>query len=250
MTEFTEIKNGKATGIPARMAIYGVPKIGKSSFAAQAADVFFINIEGGIDYLKEEVRSTPRLKTYDEVIGWLKHIYNTDAFVCGTLAIDSIDWWETLAQEKLVKQYGGTSITDPKVPAFAYYKGVIEAAGLAMDVFKWLDAIYAKKGIKAILIGHSAIKQMDLPNRDPFSKYQLKMSKYLAARLLEWADLIMFADYEFFVSQDGKPSEQKRVLRTGNDASFEGGGRMQLKNTIPLDYNELSKALTTTTKGE
>lgn len=248
MTEFTEIKNGKATGIPARMAIYGVPKIGKSSFAAQADDVFFINIEGGIDYLQREVRSTPRLKTYDDVVAWLKHIYNTtpQEFSAGTLAIDSIDWLETLAQEKLVKQYGGTSITDPKVPAFAYYKGVIEAASLAMDIFKWLDAIYAKKGIKAILIGHSAIKQMDLPNRDPFSKYQLKMSKYLSARLLEWADLIMFADYEFFVSQDGKPSEQKRVLRTGNDASFEGGGRMQLKDTIPLDYNELSKQLTTT----
>jgi hypothetical protein len=241
--EFIETTFGLSKEMPARMAIYGLPKIGKTTFAAQANDAFFINIEGGQDYLKTKVRSTPQLKTFDEVVGWLKHIYGKDTAFCGTIVIDSLDWLEGLSQEKLIKQYNATSITDSKIPAFAYYKGVIEAANQAMDILKWLDAIYKKHAIKAILIAHSTVKEIDLPSKDAFSKYQLKMSKYLSAKLLEWADLILFADYDFFVSEDGKTSEQKRVLRTGNDASFEGGGRMTLKKTIPLDYNQLKKEI-------
>jgi len=243
MTNFEEQLIGKSKEMPAKMAIYGLPKLGKTTFAAQAEDVFFINIEGGLDYLQSEVRSTPKLKTYDEVIGWLKHIFDQATPFCGTIAIDSMDWLENLAQEKLVKLHNATSITDSKISAFAYYKGVIEAAGLAMNVLKWLDAIHGKHGISAILIAHSMVKEIDLPNKDAFSKYQLKMTKYLSAKIMEWADLILFADYDFYVSEDGKTSEQKRVLRTGDDASFEGGGRMSLKRTIPLDYNQLKKEI-------
>lgn len=241
--EFTEMKAGQSREVPAKLAIYGLPKIGKTTFATQAEDAFVINVEGGLDYLDSEVRTTPRLKTFDEVTGWLKHIYEDDSFIAGTLVLDSLDWIESLAQEKLVKQYNATSITDARIPAFAYYKGVIEAAELTKSVLKWLDAIYRKKGIKAILIAHSQVKEVDLPNKDPFSKYQLKLTKYTAAKLLEWADLILFADYDFYVSEDGKTSKQKRVLRTGDDASFEGGGRMSLPKTIPLNYNELKKEI-------
>jgi len=256
--EFTEIKIGKSKEMPAKMAIYGIPKIGKTAFATSAPDAFVINIEGGLDYLENEVRSTPHLKTYDEVFSWLKHIYSStpEEFTCGTLVIDSLDWLETLAQDKLIKIHNATSITDPKVAAFGYYKGVIEAASMAMDLFKWLDAIYKQKGIKSISIAHCQTKEIDLPNKDAFTRYQLKMSKYLSAKLMEWADLILFADYDFYVSEDGKTSDPKRVLRTGGDASFEGGGRMHLPKVLPLNYKELeleltkTKTKTTTTKGE
>lgn len=242
--EFIETQIGESKEMPAKMAIYGLPKIGKTTFSAQAPDVFFLNIEGGLDYLKKKVRSTPQLKTYEEVVEWLKYIYNQPKPFCSTIAIDSLDWLETLAQEKLIKQHGAQSITDTKIPAFAYYKGVMDAARLAIDILKWLDAINKKHAIKAILIAHNSIKEIDLPNKDPFNRYQLKMSKYLSAKLLEWADLILFADYDFYISEDGKVSEQKRVLRTGNDASFEGGGRMTLNKTISLDYNELKYNIT------
>ena len=240
---FEEITIGASKEMPAKKVIFGVPKIGKTRFAAQADDVFFINIEGGLDYLDKKVRSTPKLTTYEEVIGWLKHIYESD-FKCGTIAIDSFDWLENLAQARLIKLYNAKTITDSEVKAFAYFKGVSDAASDAMKVLSWLDAIYTKKGIKALIIAHSQIKSVDLPTKDPYSRHELKLSKPLSAKVLEWADLVLFADYEFMVSKEGKTSEIKPVLYAGGSASFVGGGRMRLKRTLPLDYKQLEKEIT------
>jgi hypothetical protein len=244
MTEFTETAAGESKELPAKMVIYGVPKIGKSRFAAQADDVFFINIEGGLDYLPNRVRATPKLNTYDEVLGWLKYIYESPDFKCGTIAVDSLDWLETLAQQRLCKQYNAKSITDPAVKDFAYFRGVVVASEDAAKLMTWLDAIYKKKGIKAIVIAHSQIKEVDLPTKDPFQRNELKLSKQLAARVAEWADLLLFADYSFHVTSEGKTSEQKAVLYAGGSPSFVGGGRMQLKNEIPIDYKLLTKEIT------
>lgn len=251
MTQFIETEAGQSSGMPAKMVIYGVPKIGKSSFASQADDVFFINIEGGLDYLAKKVRSTPKLNSIDEVIGWLMHIYEDDKFTCGTIAIDSIDWAEELAQAKMIAAHNAKSITDPAVKEFAYNKGVEAAAHQTMRIFKALDKIYEKKGIKSIIIAHSTIKTVDLPTSEPYSRHELKLSKYLAGKVNEWADLCLFADYSIHVAKADKNkkigqtlSKPKAVLYAGGSAAFVGGGRMQLDEELPLDYNELKKHIT------
>lgn len=247
MNNFTIQKKGMSKDVPSKIVLYGVPKIGKSRFASQFEDVFFIDVEGGLNYLDKEVDATPTLQNFDDAIAWLQHILNCkdEEFPYKYIAIDSLDWVEALAQEKLIKKHGASSITDNNVKAFAYYKGVMEAASDAIKVIDYLDAIYKKKGIKAILIAHSEIKNMDLPNKDPYSKYILKTSKYLGQKANEWADLILFADYDFYVDKEGKASEPKPVLLAGGSPSFDGGGRMQLPNKIPLNYqsfiNELTK---------
>lgn len=242
--EFKEVTAGLSKDMPAKIVIYGVPKIGKTRFAAQADDVFFINVEGGLDYLDKKVRSTPKLNSFDEVMAWLKHIHDDDAFKAGTIAVDSLDWVEILSQKSLVKKFNGQSITDPAVKEFAYFKGVIMAADEAMRVINALDAIYTKKGIKAILIAHSQIKTVDLPTQDPYSRHEMKLSKYLSAKANEWADLVLFADYSFHVSKDGKPTEPKPVLCAGGSAAFIGGGRMLLEKELPIDYKILEQHIT------
>lgn len=241
--QFIEQEVGQSKEMPARIVIYGEPKLGKSTFAAQADDVFFLNIEGGLSYLNKKVRSTPKLETFEEVTGWLKHIYEDEKFTAGTIAVDSADWLEALAQAKLVKQYGAKTITDPSVKEFAYFKGVMDAATEAMKVLSWLDAIYKKKGIKAILVAHSQIKNVDLPNQDPYSRHEMKLSKWFGSRINEWADLILYAGYSFHVTKDGNTTEPKRVLYAGGSASFIGGGRMALKKELPLDYEALKQEI-------
>ncbi len=240
---FEEVLQGQSTELPDKLVVYGIPKTGKTRFAAEFPDPFFIDIEGGLKYLPKKVRATPKLNSYDEAIGWLKHIHNDDKFTCGTLIIDSLDWLEELAQARLIKIHNASSITDTKVPAFAFFKGVTDAAGDAITAIKWIDAIFKKKGIRTILIAHSEVKNIDLPNQEPFTRYQLKTSKMLSAKANEWADLILFADWEHHVTSEGKAAGKKKaILRAGGDASFIGGGRMFLPETIPLSYDALVKS--------
>jgi hypothetical protein len=241
--EFQETTVGQSKEMPARIVIYAEPKIGKTTFAAEAEDVFFINLEGGTSYLKNKVRSTPVLNSYDEVISWLKHIYEDDAFTCGTIAVDSLDWLETLAQDRIVKLHGAKSITDPSVKDFAYFKGVMSAADDAIKVLKWLNAIYEKKGIKCILIAHSQVKNVDLPNQDPYQRHELKLSKWFAAKVNEWCDLVLYAGLDFYVNKEGKTSDAKRVIFGGGNPSFVGGGRMPISSKIDLSYEALKEEL-------
>lgn len=242
------VTQGKSRKIPPKMIIYGLPKTGKSTFASQADDVLFIDVEGGLEYLPNTVKATQRIKTFDEVLDALKWIHQQDKAPCKTIAIDSLDWIEELAQTKLIKRHNASSITDSGVKEFAYFKGVLMAAEEVMKVFMWLDAIYAKHGIMAIIVAHSQAKNVDLPGKDPFQRNELKLSKYLAAKVMEWGDLILYADYAFYVV-DGKTTEPKRVLRTGEDASFLGGSRVLLPKELPVDYNALVKAIQSN-KGE
>ena len=239
--EFSEVTAGQSKDMPAKMVLYGVPKIGKSNFAASIDDVFFINIEGGLDYLHQKVRS--KLNSYEEVIGWLKHIYENDDFTCGRIVIDSIDWVEALAIKKIEKMHGH-SITDKKYDAFTYGNGYAMVAEQACKIIQWLDAIYSKKGIPCLLIAHSQLRNIDLPTKDPYSRHELKLGKALAAKINEWADLTLFADYSFVVTKDGKTSEPKRVLCAGGNMAYVGGGRMKLSKEIPLSYSELEKEIT------
>ena len=241
--EFTETTAGQSIDMPSRIIIYGKEKIGKTTFACSAPDAFLINVEDGAKYLKQKVRSTPHIRDFDSIIAWLKHIYDDEKFTCGTLVLDSLDHAEDLAQARLIKQNGAKSITDSSVKAFAYYKGVSDAAHDTAQILKWLDAIYAKKGIKSIIIAHSAIKEVDLPGKDPFARYQLKLSKQLSAKVMEWCDIACMAEYDFHVSSDGKTSTPKPCLFTGGDMSYQGGGRIKLPSTIPLSYSELQKAI-------
>ena len=241
--QFAEVTAGQSKEMPPKIVLYGVPKIGKSTLAAEFPDVFFINIEGGLDYLKTKVRSTPKLDTFEDVLGWLKHIYESD-FTCGVLAVDSIDWLEGLAREKIEKLHGGTNISDQTYKPFSYGAGMNMEADEVLKVLRWLNAIHKKKKIGSILIGHTKVKSIDLPTKDPYSRHELKLGTTLAGKVNEWADLILFADYSFHISKEGKTSEPKPTLYAGGSAAFVGGGRMKLNKEIPLNYDQLVKEIT------
>ena len=240
--EFTEIKTGQSKEIPSKIIVYGIPKIGKSRFAAQFPDAFFINIEDGLQYIGKEVRSTPALHSYEEVIGWLGHIHSDEKFTCGMLVLDSLDWAESLAKEKIEKE-NGAPLSNKEHKAYAYGNGTLLIEGQISRLFRALDAIYKKKKIPALLIAHSVIKTVDLPNKEPYSKYDLKVEKKTAAKATEWADLILFADYSFHISKDGKTSEPKPMFMAGGSAAYTGGGRMLLNKEIPLNYEQLIKEI-------
>lgn len=241
--EFNEIEIGQSQEMPPKIVCYGIPKIGKSRFAAQFPDVFFLDIEGGLQYLDKKVRSTPKLTSFDNIISWLTHIYNNENFTCGRIVIDSLDWAESLAKEK-IENIHGEPLTNRAYKPYAYGSGQAMVDDETIRIFRALDMIYEKKKIPSLLIAHSAIKTLDLPNKDPYSKYELKVSKGVSAKAAEWADLILFADYSFHVTKEGKTSEPKPMFLAGGSASFTGGGRMSLNKELPIDYKILEQHIT------
>lgn len=244
--EFQEIAVGQSTEMPPKMVVYGIPKIGKTRFCSDIEDVFFVNIEDGLNYLSKKVRATPKIESFDEVIKWLQHILDNDDFTCGTIAIDSADWLESLAIAKIEALNGGVKITEKKHEPYTYGNAYTLVANECLRVITALNLIYKKKGIKAVFIAHSQLREVATPLIDPYNRYELKFfAKAFGHKLTEWADLVLFCDKVFHVAKDGmKTSEPKAMILAGNSASYVGGGRMFLGKDLPLNYEALRKEIT------
>ncbi len=252
MNDFTLQKLGKSKEMPAKVVIYGVPKVGKSRLAAQWPDPVFINIEDGLQYLPSEVLATPKLDKFDDILAWLMDFYKREAAVGKTIVIDSLDWADNLAQKKISEQFPDPKgnlipVSNQEYKPYSYGKGYEMASTEAARLFSAADLLYQKHGMKTVMIAHQHIKTVDLPTKDPYQQHQLKLSKALGAKATEWADLVLFCDWSFAVTKDGKTSDQQAVIRAGGDAAYVGGGRMMLKNDIPINdntYKLLEKEIT------
>ena len=73
---------------PPRIIIYGGGGIGKSTFASDAPDVFFFDIEGGLDGI--ECAKQP-IKTWDDAVQTMTALIEQDHSF-KTVAVDSLDW--------------------------------------------------------------------------------------------------------------------------------------------------------------
>lgn len=242
---FAEVTAGESREMPAKMVIYGIPKIGKSRFCSQIEDVFFLDIEGGLSYLDKKVRATPKLKTFDEVLKWLEYILTDEKFKAGTIALDSADWLEALIIAKIEKDHG-KKITDKYHEPFTFGNNRVMVAAEFYRIITALNLIYEKKGIKAVFIAHCHLREVSTPLTEPYNRYEMKFfSKEVGAKLNEWGDIILFCDKIFHVADGGmKTSEPTPMLLSGKSASYIGGGRMEIRQDLPLDYHELKKHIT------
>lgn len=221
------------------IVLYGEEKIGKSRLASEFPNPIFIDVEDGLNFI--ETTKTPVIKSYTEAIRWLDELLEKEHNY-ETVVIDSADWLEEIIGREIAHKYNAKSIDDPKCKEFAYGVGYKLVGQAFIEIFKRLDLLKAK-GVQSVLICHSKIKTVDNPVDDKYEKYVLKLNNNTQAKIKEWADLILFAKKKFYTTKDGKTSDWKPVLLSGNNPAFEGGGRMKLPEEIELNYNKLKEVL-------
>lgn len=227
-------------GIKARaqkVVIYGPEGIGKSSFAAQFPDPVFIDTEGSTDNM-----DVARL---DKPSSWTM-LMNEIAFIkanpdsCKTLVVDTIDWAESLAVESVCAQHGKKGIED-----FGWGNGytyVREEIGRFLNSLSELIDL----GINVVLTAHAQIKNFTQPDEmGSYDRYELKLGKKTSSQtaplVKEWADMVLFCNYETIVMTDEKSKKSKaqggqRVMYTQHHPAWDAKNRHNLPNKLPLDY--------------
>ena len=227
-------------GIKARaqkVVIYGPEGIGKSSFAVQFPDPVFIDTEGSTDNM-----DVARL---DKPSSWTM-LMNEVAFIkanpdsCKTLVIDTIDWAESLAVESVCAQHGKKGIED-----FGWGNGytyVREEIGRFLNSLSELIDL----GINVVLTAHAQIKTFTQPDEmGSYDRYELKLGKKTSSQtaplVKEWADMVLFCNYETIVMTDKKSKKSKaqggqRVMYTQHHPAWDAKNRHNLPNKLPLDY--------------
>jgi len=221
---------------PPRIVIYGAGGIGKSTFAADAPNPVFLDIENGLDGIECAKIKIPSW----EVLGSAMLALQGQDHEFKTVVIDSIDWLEQLIHKHVAELHGVKSVTD-----ISYGRGYGESLVYIERLLNGLTRLRDEKGMTIILIAHDQIKRYDDPMGDGYDRHQLKLHEKAGAKVFEWADAVLFAKTKTLTksSQEGfkksvKAIDAGRVIYTNDSPAFMAKHRasLALPDEIPLSW--------------
>lgn len=236
-----EITSG-IINVAQKVVIYGVEGVGKTSLAARFPEPVFIDTEGSTNGM--DVKRLPKPTSWAMLQENVRYVLNNPE-CCRTLIIDTMDWAEALCNKQICDAASVNSIE-----AFGYGKGYTYSTEEMQKFLYMLDEVI-ERGIHVVLTAHAQIKKFEQPDEmGAYDRYELKLgqktSSRTAALLREWADMVLFANYETYVinADDGgkkkKAQGSRRVMYTTHHACWDAKNRHGLNEKLSLDYGEIA----------
>ena len=229
---------------PVRAVIYGPEGIGKTTLAAGWPAPLFVDLEGGTARM-DVARVTPL--SFSAVQQIVAELANGGSGY-QTVAFDTADWLEKQLQAALVAEHNWRSIETP-----GFGKGY---AMLAEDFRKFLDAVAGMQdatGLHVVFCAHAWLRKQELPDEaGAFDRWEMKLSKHVGPALKEWADLILFCNYQTLVVQTdtgkAKAQGQERVMYATHHACWDAKNRFGLADRLPMTVTALAPVFAGTPK--
>lgn len=224
---------------PQRLLVYGPEGIGKSTMASMMPDPVFVDVEDGSGHLY--VRRFPTPPSWAVLVDECRAVAEAPEGI-GTVVIDSVD-----AAERLCQAHVCTKAKKESIEAWGYGKGYVIAAEEFQKLLDVLDRCI-EAGVNVCLIAHSQMRKFERPDEaGAYDRFEVKLNKHVASKVKEWADAVLFLDYETFVSVDdsgkGKATGGKRVIRTSHSVSWDAKNRWGLPDRLPLDQEGIAQVL-------
>lgn len=228
-----------------KVVVYGVEGIGKSTFASHFPDPIFSDTEGSTKQL--DVARFETVETWGDLVEQAKYIKSHQP--CSTYVIDSIDWAENLCLNDICKSSGKKSIED-----FGYGKGYTIHAEKIQAFLNLLQEI-VDNGINVVLVAHAQVKKIERPDdENSFDRYELKLQKKTAPIVKEWADMLLFANYQTYTQKndDGKVKargKERRMYTTYNPV-WDAKNRHNLPDELPFTFDSIASLIPSFSKKE
>ena len=224
---------------PVKAVIYGVPGVGKTSFAATFPSPILIRVEDGANALDIPTFPTviKNVQMLDRAFKALQGEHNFQ-----TVIIDSLDWLEPLVQDYLCRKNGKSNIED-----WGYGKGYVMLDSVWRNITLALDKLQ-KRGMNVLAISHAQATTFDAPDADPYMTYSLKLQKRAAAIWTEWADEILFLNYHknIVAGKGDKPGKAlgdgSRIVYCSSRPAYTAKSRWALPDEIYIGQDLTWKA--------
>lgn len=236
---------GKPADRPVLVTILGDAGMGKTSLAATFPNPIVIRAEDGLQAIDADKRpdAFPLIHTVDDLWAQLTALLQED-HQYKTLVIDSVT-----ALERLFIQYVIDS--DPKKPRSinqalgGYGAGLGAVAAMHQRVRKAAGMLNERKGMHVVFVAHADTETIELPDADPYTRYNLRLGRKSVAPYSDDVDLVGFLKLETFTKGDGERkkaiSDGTRLLVTYAQASCVSKNRYGITDdlTVPQGTNPL-----------
>lgn len=203
----------KPVSRPTIITITGDPGVGKTVLASTFPKPIFIRAEDGMESIPQNKQpdAFPVLEKVDDLWNQLGALIK-DEHNYKTLVIDSVTQLETLFGEHVIE-------SDPKNPRSlaqangGYGAGFLSVAALHGRVRKAAKILNEKRGMHVVFIAHSDTQTIELPDADPYSRYELRLHKKCQSFYTDNVDMVAYVKLETFTTGDG---ERKKAISSGN----------------------------------
>lgn len=237
----TAIKSGQTVREP-RIVLMGVEGVGKSTAGALLDSPIFLCGEDGLvgPQFAKSSHFTP--SDWSQALGFLDYLLdNQHQF--RSLVVDTVDWLEPKLWHFICQRDGEKSIE-----SYGYGKGYVEAATEFRKFVRRLDLLN-RKGVTVLVLAHTHIKPFNNPTGENFDRYEPKVDKRISAIIKEWADAVLFADFQTFVVKTKGASKakgvggQERIVRTRRAAGWDAKNRYGLPEEMAFDMPSIMEAI-------
>ncbi len=230
------ITKGRAKA-PILAAIYGVEGVGKTTLAASLPGALLFDIEGGAKHY--DIARVDGITSWMELLAALRDICNSPDELHGqgyhTLVFDSLDAAEQLLLIPHTLQMHGRP--NGSLGDFDWGRGYEFEANDFKVFLSACDALL-RCGFNVVFLVHSQQRDVNPPDNEPYSHYELKLSKRLCALVKEKVDMLLFATYETYVKREGgtnKGQTAKRILICNHTAYADAKNRFGLKDKVDMN---------------
>ena len=225
--------------------IMGVPKIGKTTFAAAFPSPFFLDLENRSFHVNVTRLTQSDVSTLDGVKALINELM-TGSHQFQTFVIDSAESLEDLIHIYLCQREGVASI-EQACGGFA--KGYIEASEIGRDIMKLLQELRDKRGMTINIVAHTATKNFSDPATNAqFTRYEMRVHHKLGSVIRDLADNQLFVTHKYQTFTDKTTKKQKavgegdRVIYTEWRPAFDAGNTLGLPFELPLSYEAFKEA--------
>lgn len=237
--------DGTVTGVmdsPVRVMLYSDAGLGKTTFAADAPNPYFLDLEKGsrrFGVARYFPESWKDILARVERLTVAKHDHKT--VVIDTLDAAEFMLWDQVCQEgqvSSIEKIGG-----------GFGKGFAEAMPQWRVLLYALERLQDKREMGVILLAHTAIKAFHDPMGTSYDRYLPRMHASAAGLVEQWCDDVLFARLETVIREDKRTKRAKgtsseiRVVYTRPNAAWYAKCRSNLPETLPLDWSEYEAAL-------
>ena len=197
---------------PIIATITGDAGVGKTTWAATFPKPIFIRAEDGLQAvpLAQRPDAFPVLTSPDDLWDQLTSLIKEEHDY-KTLVVDSVTQLETMFGEHIIA-------TDPKKPSSlaqavgGYGAGYQAVSALHGRLRKAAKMLNEKRGMHVVFIAHSDVSTVELPDQDPYSRYELRLHKKSMPHYTDNVDLIAYLKLETFTTGDG---DRKKAISDG-----------------------------------
>lgn len=223
-----------------------MPGIGKTTLAAYAPDVVFMNDnqEDGITTLKQQglvpaVPQFPACHSLADILSQLDWLATAE-HNHKTLVFDTVGGLERLIHDEVCRREYNGEWGDKGFNSYkAGYEVSLTDVRVVINAF---NKIRDDRGMRVILLGHARVSPFKNPEGPDYDRYTPDCHPKTWSLLHKWADMVLFMNYVTVVQQAKSDPLKKgkaigghqRMMYTEHHASYDAKNRHNLVGEIDM----------------